>query len=369
MLSSDNMAFGLRREKTAVRRRQIVEATLSLLADCPLDQLTTRQIARALGVSQPALFRHFTSREQLLLGVIAHTAESLGTVVQGVALGPGGALERLEALGLTLLEHLDTHPGLPRLLFANVASGEGPVLDALRSLYAVQRSLVTELVREGQRAGEIDPRLEPHDAATLFVGALQSVTLIRRLDARDGSLVDEGRRLLAIWRQGVRTTDGSAASAVDVPSTPHANGLRALDVRPVLARGVDPLEVILEQLDAVGPSGVLVLTAPFRPAPLLRLLVARGHGVRDQQVGPEEFVVEITHGSHPLVEELCDLEPPEPLERVLTATATLAPGGVYLARLPRNPRLLLPRLGERGLDFRVHEARDGTALLRVYRPR
>ena len=54
-------------------------------------------------------------------------------------------------------------------------------------------------------------------------------------------------------------------------------------------------------------------------------------------------------------------------ERVLQAAEGLEPGAVYLARLPRYPRLLVPRLQDRGLTWAIHEERDGSALLRLER--
>lgn len=369
MLSVDNMVLPFRRAKTDVRRQQIVDTTLALLADSPLDQLSTRQIARELGISQPALFRHFSSRDALLLAVIAATHDELGAVAEGVLREPGGATAKLEALARALLAHLAENPGLPRLLFANVASGTGPVFAALRQLYSMQGALVTELVREGQRAGELEPSLDARDAATLFVGMLQSATLIRRLETRPEPLDVEGRRLLALWLRAVRAEGGSAgARAQPVAERPRADGLAALDVRPILASGTDPLDAILEALGRVGPAGVLKITAPFRPEPLLALLASRGHAVRVQQIRAREFEVEVIHGGRPEPEDLRELEPPEPLERVLRAAGALAAGEVYLARVPRCPRLLIPRLVERGLEHRVHEEHDGTALLRVYKP-
>jgi hypothetical protein len=67
-------------------------------------------------------------------------------------------------------------------------------------------------------------------------------------------------------------------------------------------------------------------------------------------------------------EDLLDLEAPGPLERVLVATAELAPGESYTARTPRHPRMLLPRLEERGLRFEVYDELDGSALVHVRKP-
>jgi hypothetical protein len=112
----------------------------------------------------------------------------------------------------------------------------------------------------------------------------------------------------------------------------------------------------------------LKLTAPFRPAPLLVLLKGRGFRCKVREVEPALFEVEIQPPGACEIEDLRDLPAPEPLERVLEATAQLAPGAAFLARVPRYPRLLLPRLEERGIEWAVHEEPDQSALLYVRKP-
>jgi hypothetical protein len=66
--------------------------------------------------------------------------------------------------------------------------------------------------------------------------------------------------------------------------------------------------------------------------------------------------------------DLRDLEAPEPLERILEASARLAPGGSLLAHTPRYPRLLFPHLEQRSLEWKAREQRDGSALVWIRRP-
>jgi AcrR family transcriptional regulator len=375
MLSLDNMPKDTQREKSEVRRLQIIAATLELLSNGSIEQVSTRQIAAALGLSQPALFRHFASKEALLVAVVEHSRDELGALGQNVLRDSEDADARLQGLAHALFSHVDRHPGLPRLLFAQAAIGSGPLFEALRDLYAMQTSLVTELVRQGQREGVLRADVAAKDAATAFIGLLQGATLSRRLaPARNGSLSAEGARLFGIWFRGMHvatrvaplsfTADASAPLLDVVGCTP---ALRALDVRPSIASGVDPLEAILAALVGVGPNGVLVVTAPFRPAPLVSLLESRGHRVCVEAQGKRQFRVEIVNGGGPPPEDLRDLEAPEPLERCLLAASRLTPGGAYLARLPRFPRLLVPHLEERGIAFQILEEADESALLRLSR--
>jgi len=360
------------REKTDTRRLQIVQAAMDLLADFPLSQLSTRRIASLLGISQPALFRHFRSRDDILVEVVSTTRAELAGVAEQLLGKGGGAAVLLEGLATELMRHVARNPGLPRLLFANVASGEGAVLAAIRQLHSMQVSMIAELVRQGQQEGSFDPSIGARDAALLFVGFMQSATLARRLDPRAEPLETEGRRLFELWLRAVSSSAGAREPRPDPKPSPTDRGamasLQVLDVRPLLQRGVDPLDSVLESIEGAGRGGVVKLSVPFRPAPLIALLGSRGHSVRDAQLGPKQWAVEIVCAGAPEPEDLTDLEAPEPLERVLRATSHLAPGQVYLARLPRNPRLLLPRLEERGLRWSVFDEADGTAFLLVVRP-
>lgn len=366
-----------------MRRQQIVETTLSLLAELPLAELTTRRIARAVGVSQPALFRHFTSREGVLLEVLEHARRELATIVEPALAASREPDARLTALAHGLFAYIERRPGLPRLLFADV--GPSPagtaVRDGLRRLVGTQHALVTEIVRDGITDGALRADLHPSRAAAYFIGLLQAGVLQWELDGRTRALGDDVAPLVRFWLSGAGARPGADRDAMqhrarsvhdDENDFNRVSGplgvLRTLDVRPILASGADPLEEILAALDANGPTGVLCLTAPFRPAPLIGLLAGRGHEVVAWEGPAGTWSIDVVVGGAPGLVDLSELPAPEPLERVLQATARLAEGEVFVARTPRVPRLLLQRLAERpGLRTEVHEHPDGSATLRVTR--
>ena len=68
----------------------------------------------------------------------------------------------------------------------------------------------------------------------------------------------------------------------------------ALDVRPILAAGEEPLGLILETAAGVSAGGVLEITAPFEPIPLYAVLGARGFGHLTEMRAADEFVVRFT---------------------------------------------------------------------------
>lgn len=356
------------------RRDQIVAAALDLLAATPLERLTTRAIAAAVGVSQPALFRHFRSREAILLAVVELVraqleGEVLALLTPPADQPPPSPLAKSAALARTLIGHVVRYPGLPRLLFADLALDAPELRVAVRQLVSVQRALVAELVAEAQRQGQLAHSVDPAAAASLFVAMLQGIFLQQSLDElAPADLPERLERLLPLWLAALgaevqTVTQPLAAEAV--PTEPGPPGLQLLDVRPILAQGIDPLTAILAALQPLTVGSVLVITAPFRPRPLEALLASKGHGITvvDGSDGHWSTLVRVADPT-PLW-DLRDLEPPEPLERIVALVRTLPPAAVLLALVPRAPRWLLPQLELMGCQHALAELADGSALLHI----
>ena len=153
-----------------------------------------------------------------------------------------------------------------------------------------------------------------------------------------------------------------------------------LDVRPILAEGGEPFGKIMETVAALGPDEGLRLLAPFRPVPLFQALGSRGftHEAREfgegdrevlfRRAGKAEFGRDTMQsaGEAPWPEPLMhldnrDLDPPEPMVRILAATEAMQAGEVLSALLCREPTFLLPELEKRGHGWRGGFDDDGAS--------
>jgi len=65
-----------------------------------------------------------------------------------------------------------------------------------------------------------------------------------------------------------------------------------LDVRPLLARGVEPYPAIRARVDGLGPGASLTLIAPFLPAPLIERLRGEGFSARVRQRDERTWMVD-----------------------------------------------------------------------------
>lgn len=165
-------------------------------------------------------------------------------------------------------------------------------------------------------------------------------------------------------------------------STPEAPPIREFDARPLLRAGEEPLQAIMNAVDALAPGESLRLIAPFRPVPLFSMMANRGFSANDRPLhdGDWEIVfspivsvqkqTKLSVGSStsaifwssPIEElDLIDLDPSETTARILETIASLQPGDVLFALLAREPVLLFPELVKRRHEWAGNFDAAGTA--------
>lgn len=189
----------LHRKPAGDRKTEIVEALLDLADRVGPDRLTTNDIAREIGVTQAAIFRHFPTKADLWLEAGDVIAGRL-TQAWGRALAsdptPGG---RLRGLIAAQLRQIEAAPALPAILHSRELNVDNAGLrDRFRGLLMqFQGHLVANL--EGMISdGSMGARVRAADAAELLISLVQGVAIRWSLGSRGFSLPDEGMRLLDV---------------------------------------------------------------------------------------------------------------------------------------------------------------------------
>jgi AcrR family transcriptional regulator len=142
MLSNDNPST----------RERSLRAALEVVRDDGLRELTTRSIARRSGLTQPAIYRHFSGVEELVRETLGRIRALVYETLEASGEGVGDPEERLARALNVLRDFAIEYPRLYDALFLQIGHGPlPPPLDRNRGGnifgYLVER--VTECVREG----------------------------------------------------------------------------------------------------------------------------------------------------------------------------------------------------------------------------
>jgi AcrR family transcriptional regulator len=207
------------RKPLTARQREILDQALALVREGGLAAVTTKRLAAEMGFSEPALYRHFASKQALVLGLMDRLEDLLlGPIREIASRGDEPLAGRLERILHHHVRLVREQNSLPILLLAEASASDDPaLLDRMRSIFHRYLALLEGLVREGQTHGRIRPEPQPDCLALLLLGAPAGLAIRHRLlpDARAEERF--GETLLPFLIRAIATPEDPNPSEGDSP--------------------------------------------------------------------------------------------------------------------------------------------------------
>lgn len=153
------------------RRREIADAALRLISAHGLGRFTTAAIAAEIGVTDGALFRHFDTKDAIVLAAIARVEELL---FEGF---PPRAVDPIERLGLFFNARvgvIQDRPGISRVLVSDELAHAAPPEGVVRVAQLRRRSeaFVRSCLAEAARDGLLAPGVHVEEASVIVLGGI-----------------------------------------------------------------------------------------------------------------------------------------------------------------------------------------------------
>jgi TetR/AcrR family transcriptional regulator len=111
-------------ERNNNRRQQILETLARELESHPGSRITTAGLARAVGVSEAALYRHFASKAKMFEALLDFAEESVFGLINSILSQEKNAIVRCENICRLLLGFSEKNPGITRILLGDALVGE-----------------------------------------------------------------------------------------------------------------------------------------------------------------------------------------------------------------------------------------------------
>lgn len=187
------------RKTAEERKEQILTVALRLADELGPDRLTTGAVANAIGLTQPAIFRHFPTKQALWAALAERIRRRMNSSWQTALGGQTAPEARIAAVINTQLYTIAENPALPAILFSRELQVEnGDLRKTFSGAMAAFRKLLHDEVAKGRDAGTFRRDLEPSDAAALLLSLVQGLAIRWSLGAREFDVRLEGARLLQV---------------------------------------------------------------------------------------------------------------------------------------------------------------------------
>lgn len=162
------------KEKKPSRRQQILEALAHELELNPGERITTAGLAKAVGVSEAALYRHFPSKAKMFEGLIEFIEDSIFTLINRILKEETSSLKRCENILSLLLGFSERNPGLTRILSGDVLTGETERLRLrVGQFFERLETQLKQVLREGEMNKELVITIPVQAQANLLLAVVE----------------------------------------------------------------------------------------------------------------------------------------------------------------------------------------------------
>lgn len=192
------------RHPAQTRHREILEEARQIVAIHGMNGLKTRALAKATGVTEGALYRHFKSKDDILLELIGDIEETLFETLEEAQKKGGSVLEQLERLLGAHLSYAERRKGVSFVVISEVLlNGRRGLRQRMQAVIDRYLGLVQGLLEEGVVEGQVKQNVDPAAATLAFFGLVQATITLWRFADHELPPTERFEALWQLYRDGI----------------------------------------------------------------------------------------------------------------------------------------------------------------------
>lgn len=182
------------------RQQEIVWSAIHLIDEKGIQGLTIKNLATNMGFTEAAVYRHFKSKANILTAIIDLFKTQSSQIINNKKEEEKSSLAALTHIFSDYSNIFIANPAIVSVIFAEeIFQNETSLSERLTEIIESNEMFLHNLVKQGQKNGEIRNDIDPTLAATNLLGAFRLTVKKWKLNGFRYSLLDETKRLTAYF--------------------------------------------------------------------------------------------------------------------------------------------------------------------------
>ncbi len=180
------------------RQIEIMEAATLRIDKYGIQELTIKNLAADLNLSEAALYRHFKSKNEILLGLLTYFIIEMGDRISNIMMTneehPSVLLKQLFA---SQLNTFVKKPAIVSVIFSEgIFQFNKELLEKVSEMMTLMQKNINLLIGKGQNEGKFATLLDKEAITTIIMGSMRMVVLKWKLSGNKSKLVKDGENIL-----------------------------------------------------------------------------------------------------------------------------------------------------------------------------
>lgn len=160
-------------EKFSARQKEIIDESIKLIAEKGIQELTIKNISKRIGVSEPAIYRHFESKMDILLAVLECFCSQARQLVELIDESEP-PIDKIKTLFLSRCNAFSGKPYMASVIFSEDSfRSDLKLSDKIFSIMKFHAQTLGGLIKQGQDNGSIRDDINADQLSMVIMGILR----------------------------------------------------------------------------------------------------------------------------------------------------------------------------------------------------
>lgn len=179
------------------RQQEIVETSIELIAEKGIQGLTIKNLSKAIGISEPGIYRHFESKTEILITIL-NNFRDMAAMLSGLMLhSEDTAMNNISFMFSKMVDTFVETPSLVAVIFSEeIFKNEDVLNNKIVEILNLNEQTIENILRKGQREGSLRDDIDEKNLALMVMGSLRLMVKRWELNNHNFDLKKEGEKLL-----------------------------------------------------------------------------------------------------------------------------------------------------------------------------
>lgn len=159
------------RQSTIIRQEQIKQSVLDIIHEDGINKVSIKNLAKRTGISEGAIFRHFSSKSEIIYSVIKDVQNNFIGNLRHVIRSKYNCHEKLKLFIEETINYLTDNKGVTMLMLAEATQNtDNQIKETLLNIFNSQKEYFEFIISEGIKKNSWSPELSLQEISDFYMG-------------------------------------------------------------------------------------------------------------------------------------------------------------------------------------------------------
>jgi AcrR family transcriptional regulator len=183
------------------RQTEIIDKSIDIIGTKGIQGLTIKNLSKVIGISEPAIYRHFDSKTAILITILDNFKEMASFMGASMKDNNGTAMAKIEFMFSQIIGIFTESPSFISVIFSEEIFRNNSILKGkIIEIMDQNEQTIETIIKQGQEKGEIRTDIDGNTLALIIMGTLRFRVKLWDLKNYHGNMIQEGAELIETLR-------------------------------------------------------------------------------------------------------------------------------------------------------------------------